>query len=174
MDQNPRTRTVAASGRGALDISAIVLLSVLLAAGFILNFTLGNALAITGIKPQFIIAAYSLAILLTRANLAQSVLYGLISAAVIQLSTSVPGLNFVTEVAGALVMALLCRLEVAPAEASPRSSPASPPRWFPARSSRGWVPSLWGPPLLPSPQKSPLCWARPYSMLSWCKRCTPR
>ena len=115
MDQNPRTRTVAASGRGALDISAIVLLSVLLAAGFILNFTLGNALAITGIKPQFIIAAYSLAILLTRANLAQSVLYGLISAAVIQLSTSVPGLNFITEVAGALVMALLCRLEVAPA-----------------------------------------------------------
>ena len=110
MDQNPRTRTVAASSRGALDISAIVLLSVLLAAGFILNFTLGNALAITGIKPQFIIAAYSLAILLT-----QSVLYGLISAAVIQLSTSVPGLNFVTEVAGALVMALLCRLEVAPA-----------------------------------------------------------
>ena len=80
MDQNPRTRTVAASSRGALDISAIVLLSVLLAAGFILNFTLGNALAITGIKPQFIIAAYSLAILLTRANLTQSVLYGLISA----------------------------------------------------------------------------------------------
>lgn len=115
MDQNPRTRTVAASSRGALDISAIVLLSVLLAAGFILNFTLGNALAITGIKPQFIIAAYSLAILLTRANLTQSVLYGLISAAVIQLSTSVPGLNFVTEVAGALAMALLCRLEVAPA-----------------------------------------------------------
>ena len=115
MDQKPRTRAVAASSRGALDISAIVLLSVLLAAGFILNFTLGNALAITGIKPQFIIAAYSLAILLTRANLTQSVLYGLISAAVIQLSTSVPGLNFVTEVAGALVMALLCRLEVAPA-----------------------------------------------------------
>ena len=172
MDQNPRTRTVAASGRGALDISAIVLLSVLLAAGFILNFTLGNALAITGIKPQFIIAAYSLAILLTRANLAQSVLYGLISAAVIQLSTSVPGLNFVTEVAGALVMA--ASRSRPPAEASPRSSPASPPRWFPARSSRGLVPSLWGPLLLPSPQKSPLCWPRPYSMLSWCKRCTPR
>ena len=120
MDQNPRTRTVAASSRGALDISAIVLLSVLLAAGFILNFTLGNALAITGIKPQFIIAAYSLAILLTRANLTQSVLYGLISAAVIQLSTSVPGLNFVTEVAGALVMALLCRLEVEIGRASCR------------------------------------------------------
>ncbi len=115
MNQSPRTRTVAATGRGAIDISAIVLLSVLLAAGFILNFTLGNALAITGIKPQFIIAAYSLAILLTRANAAQAVFYGLISAAVIQLSTSVPGLNFVTEVAGALAMALLARLEVAPA-----------------------------------------------------------
>ena len=178
MDQNPRTRTVAASSRGALDISAIVLLSVLLAAGFILNFTLGNALAITGIKPQFIIAAYSLAILLTRANLTQSVLYGLISAAVIQLSTSVPGLKAkpILDIAVGLrtlepAAALRSR---PPAEASPRSSPASPPRWFPARSSRGWAPSLWGPLLLPSPQKSPLCWARPYSMLSWYKRCTPR
>ena len=114
MDQNPRTRTVTASGRGAPG--HLRHRPVIRPAGSRLHlFTLGNALAITGIKPQFIIAAYSLAILLTRANLAQSVLYGLISAAVIQLSTSVPGLNFVTEVAGALVMALLCRLEVAPA-----------------------------------------------------------
>ena len=31
--------------------------------------TLGNALAIVGIKPQFIIAAYALTIALTNANL---------------------------------------------------------------------------------------------------------
>lgn len=114
MNQKPRTRAVAAD-HGSVDVSSIVLLSVLLAAGFILNFTLGNALAITGIKPQFIIAAYALAILLTRARSTQAVLYGLIAAAVIQLSTSIPGLNFVTEAAGALTVALLARLEVAPA-----------------------------------------------------------
>ena len=95
-----------------------MLLAVLLAAGFILNFTVGKAIsAVSGgaIAPEFIISAFCLTILIVRPNLLQALVIGLISAAVIQLSTSVPGLNFVTEVAGALVMALLCRLEVAPA-----------------------------------------------------------
>lgn len=106
-------RTVTATPRsGALDISALILLAVLLAAGLILNMTLGNALAMTGIKPQFIIAAYALAILLTRGTFAQAVVFGLLSAAVIQVSTSIPGLNFVTEVAGALTMAALSRLDL--------------------------------------------------------------
>ena len=67
-----RTVTAAASDHGLLDVKSLVLLAILLAAGFILNMTVGNTLAMTGIKPQFIIAAYALAILLTRANLAQS------------------------------------------------------------------------------------------------------
>lgn len=104
-------RTVAARS-GALDISALILLAVLLAAGLILNMTLGNALAMTGIKPQFIIAAYSLAILLTRSGFAQAAVFGLISAAVIQINTSIPGLNFATEVAGALTMAALVRSDI--------------------------------------------------------------
>ncbi|MBM6905519.1 hypothetical protein H6A29_04665 [Collinsella tanakaei] len=104
-------RTVTARS-GALDISALILLAVLLAAGLILNMTLGNALAMTGIKPQFIIAAYALAILLTRGGFAQAAVFGLISAAVIQINTSVPGLNFATEVAGALTMAALVRSDI--------------------------------------------------------------
>ena len=108
---NSAARIVSAetSSHGLVDISSLVLLAILLAAGFILNMTAGNALAMTGIKPQFIIAAYALAIALTRATLAQSIVYGLISAAVIQFTTSIPGLNFLTEAAGALTMAILVK-----------------------------------------------------------------
>ena len=103
-----QARTVtAASDHGLLDVKSLVLLAILLAAGFILNMTVGNALAMTGIKPQFIIAAYALAILLTRANLAQSALYALLSACVIQVTTSIPGLNFLTELVAALAMSAL-------------------------------------------------------------------
>lgn len=98
-----RTVTAAPASKGLVDVSSLVLLAILLAAGFILNMTVGNALAMTGIKPQFIITAYVLAIALTRASAPQAAIYGLISAAVIQLTTSIPGLNFATELAGALV-----------------------------------------------------------------------
>ncbi|WP_293819427.1 hypothetical protein [uncultured Parolsenella sp.] len=97
---------------GLVDVTSLVLLAILLAAGFILNMTVGNALAVTGIKPQFIIAAYALAVALTNASFSAAVIYGLVSAAVIQLTTSIPGLNFGTEVAGALVMCALCRLDL--------------------------------------------------------------
>ena len=91
MSQQARTVTATAKQGGILDVKSLVLLAILLAAGFILNMTLGNALAIVGIKPQFIIAAYALAILLT---------------------TSIPGLNFATELAGALVMAALIKANI--------------------------------------------------------------
>ena len=112
MATNAQARTIsanAASNKGILDITSLVLLAILLAAGFILNMTVGNALAVTGIKPQFIIAAYALAIALTQASFAQAAIFGLLSAAVIQITTSIPGLNFVTELAGALTMAALVK-----------------------------------------------------------------
>jgi hypothetical protein len=112
MSESPRTVTADSQSAGKLGVSSLVLLAVLLAAGFILNFTVGNALAIVGIKPQFIITAYALAILLTNANAGQAAVFGLISAAVIQLTTSIPGLNFFTELTGALTMCGLCKLSM--------------------------------------------------------------
>ena len=106
MATNAQARTIsanAASDKGILDITSLVLLAILLAAGFILNMTVGNALAVTGIKPQFIIAAYALAIALTQASFAQAAIFGILSAAVIQITTSIPGLNFVTELAAAML-----------------------------------------------------------------------
>ena len=105
-------RTVTADTAKTSGLMNYLLLALLLAAGFILNFTVGNALAVTGIKPQFIIAAYALAVILTRASFGQAVVYGLISAAVIQVTTSIPGLNFLTEACGALAMCALCRLDL--------------------------------------------------------------
>ena len=110
MATEARTVSASASAKstGLVDIKSLVLL----AAGFILNMTLDNALAIVGIKPQFIIAAYALTIALTNANLGQAAIYGLLSAAVIQLTTSIPGLNFATEFVAALVMSALVRTGV--------------------------------------------------------------
>lgn len=103
-------RAVAPSRSSAGELSSLVLLAVLLAAALILNMTVGNALAMAGIKPQFIIAAYALTILLTRASFGRAALYAVIAAAVTQLSTSVPGANFVSEPLAALVMVAIVRL----------------------------------------------------------------
>ena len=112
--QNAQARTVTAApaSKGLVNVSSLVLLAILLAAGFILNMTVGNALAVTGIKPQFIIAAYALAIALTQASFAQAAIFGILSAAVIQITTSIPGLNIVTELAGALTMVALVKSNI--------------------------------------------------------------
>lgn len=102
-------RTVAVVDRGKLDIKALVLLAILLAAGFILNFTVGKSIyTLTGgaIGPEFIISAFCLTILAVRPTLVQALVIGLISAAVIQLTTSAPGVDFVAEGVAAVVMAL--------------------------------------------------------------------
>ena len=111
MSQNTQptgsARTVNAVDRGGLDIKSLVLLAVLLAAGFILNFTVGKAIsAVSGgaIAPEFIISAFCLTI---RPNLLQALVIGLISAAVIQVTTTSPGIDFVAEGVAAVVMALI-------------------------------------------------------------------
>ena len=67
-------RTVQTADRGKLDVRALVLLAILLAAGFILNFTVGKAISgISGgmISPEFIISAFCLTILVVRPTLAK-------------------------------------------------------------------------------------------------------
>lgn len=114
MSQNTQptgsARTVNAVDRGGLDIKSLALLAVLLAAGFILNFTVGKAIsAVSGgaIAPEFIISAFCLTILIVRPNLLQALVIGLISAAVIQVTTTSPGIDFVAEGVAAVVMALI-------------------------------------------------------------------
>ena len=100
MSQNTtatQPRTVQTADRGKLDVRALVLLAILLAAGFILNFTVGKAISgISGgmISPEFIISAFCLTILVVRPNSGQALVIGLISAAVIQITTTSPFVDF--------------------------------------------------------------------------------
>lgn len=103
-------RTVSTTDHGTLDVRALVLLAVLLAAGFILNFTVGKAISsISGgvISPEFIISAFCLTILVVRPNLGQALVIGLISAAVIQITTSSPFIDFAAEGVAAMLMAAI-------------------------------------------------------------------
>ena len=118
MSNDTQARTVNSSAKpaGLVDVTSLVLLAILLAAGLILNLVVGNALAMTGIKPQFIITAYVLTILLTRAGFVQAAVFGLVSAVVITAGgSSIPGLNFLTELAGALVACAVAHLAIKPA-----------------------------------------------------------
>ena len=111
MSQNTsQPRTVSTVDRGKLDIKALVLLAVLLAAGFILNFTVGKAISTISagtIAPEFIISAFCLTILIVRPHAGQALIIGLVSAAVIQITTTSPGIDFVAEGVAAVVMALI-------------------------------------------------------------------
>lgn len=103
-------RTVQTADRGKLDVRALVLLAILLAAGFILNFTVGKAISsISGgmISPEFIISAFCLTILVIRPNVPQALVIGLISAAVIQITTTSPFVDFAAEGVAAMLMAVI-------------------------------------------------------------------
>ena len=113
MSQNTtatQPRTVQAADRGKLDVRALVLLAILLAAGFILNFTVGKAISgISGgmISPEFIISAFCLTILVVRPNIGQALVIGLISAAVIQITTTSPFVDFSGVIFMVIKMAML-------------------------------------------------------------------
>ncbi len=108
-----QARTVTTADHGKLDIRALVLLAILLAAGFILNFTVGRAISgISGgmISPEFIISAFCLTILAIRPGISQALVIGLISAAVIQLTTTSPFVDFAAEGIAAMVMAAIVKV----------------------------------------------------------------
>ncbi len=90
-----------------LGVSDLVLVAVLLAAGVVLKLTIGSVVNFFGMKPNFIIAAYCLAILLIRPKIGQALVIGLLAGAVCQFLPGTPYLNFISEALGATVMGLL-------------------------------------------------------------------
>lgn len=99
---------------GNLDVQGIVLVAVLLAAGAILKLTLGSVLSFAGMKPNFIIAMYCLAILLIRPKPLQAAIIGLIAGLICQipLLAATPLINIASETLGGLVMGLFMYLPV--------------------------------------------------------------
>lgn len=105
-------RTVSTPQHDELDVRTLVLLAILLAAAFILNFTVGRAISsVSGgmISPEFVISAFCLTILIARPGVGQAFVIGLVSAAVIQLTTTAPLIDFAAESVAAVVMALIVR-----------------------------------------------------------------
>lgn len=110
---SPCRRVVAASDKkGGLGVSSLVLVAVLLAAGAVLKLTVGSLLASMGMKPNFIIAMYCLAIILIRPRIAQAAVIGLIAGAVCQipLINATPLLNIPSELLGALVCGVMAMI----------------------------------------------------------------
>ncbi len=97
---------------GSLDIGSLILVAILLAAGAVLKLTLGSVLTFAGMKPNFIIAMYCLAIILTRPKVGQAVIIGLIAGLVCQIPmlNATPWVNIASETLGALACGLLIRI----------------------------------------------------------------
>lgn len=96
-------------------ISDLILVAVLLAAGAVLKLFVGSVVNFFGMKPNFIIAMYCLAILLIRPAktlpaVGQAAVIGILAGAICQFLPGTPWLNFVSEFLGAICMALLVRL----------------------------------------------------------------
>ena len=107
---NMQKRVVKVVKRSGMSISDIILVAVLLAAGAVLKFAVGTVVNIAGMKPNFIIAMYCLAILLIKPKLYECAIIGIIAGAVCQIFPGTPYLNFISELVGATAMGLLIKL----------------------------------------------------------------
>lgn len=104
--------TVAIDNRqatGGLTTQDLILTAVLLAAGAVLKLTLASVLSFAGMKPNFIIAMYCLAIILIRPNVGQAVAIGIIAGLVCQIPmlNATPYVNIASELLGATACGLL-------------------------------------------------------------------
>lgn len=100
------TATEEAKGFSTRDL---ILIAVLLAAGAVLKLTLSSFLTFAGMKPNFMIAMYCLAIILTRPKAYQAGIIGLITGFISQIPmlNATPLVNIASELVGALVCGIL-------------------------------------------------------------------
>lgn len=103
-------RVLETSEKKGLQIRDLILVAVLLAAGAVLKFFVGSLINIGGMKPNFIIAMYCMAIALINANVAAAAVIGILAGAICQFFPGTPYLNFASEFAGAIVMSLLIKI----------------------------------------------------------------
>ena len=110
-------RTVQNNQTKGFSIQDLILVAILLAAGAVLKLFVGSVINFFGMKPNFIIASYCLAILLVRPTLAQCAIIGLLSGAICQFLPGTPWLNFISELLGAVTMYFMmkvpCRIKKA-------------------------------------------------------------
>ncbi len=98
--------------KSGLQVKDLLLVGILLAAGAVLKFFVGSIINIGGMKPNFIIAMYCLAILLIKPKLQYAAIIGILAGAICQFFPGTPYLNFASEILGAVAMCLLIRLPI--------------------------------------------------------------
>lgn len=107
-------RTIAedTTAKKGLTTQDLILIAVLLAAGAVLKLTVASFLSFAGMKPNFVIAMYCLAIILTRPKLPQAIVIGLIAGIMCQIPmlNATPLVNIPSEVLGALACGLLINI----------------------------------------------------------------
>lgn len=106
IDQNKR--------QSGLTVQDLILIAVLLAAGAVLKLTVASLFASFGMKPNFIIAMYCLAIILTRPKVSQAMIIGIIAGLICQIPmlNATPLLNIPSEFLGALACGLLIKVNM--------------------------------------------------------------
>ena len=103
-------RTVKTEATKGLSVQDLILIAVLLAAGAVLKLFVGSVINFFGMKPNFIIASYCLAILLVRPKLVECAVIGLLAGAICQFLPGTPYLNFISELLGAVAMYFMIRV----------------------------------------------------------------
>ena len=103
-------RIVTAQEKKGFSIQDLILVAVLLAAGAVLKLFVGSVVNFFGMKPNFLIAAYCLAILLVRPNLAGCAIIGILAGAICQFLPGTPYLNFISELLGAVAMFFMMKV----------------------------------------------------------------
>ena len=107
-----RTVVTESQQKAGLTTQDLILIAVLLAAGAVLKLTVASFLSFAGMKPNFVIAMYCLAIILTRPKIGQAVLIGLLAGIMCQIPmlNATPLVNIPSEVLGALACGLLIHI----------------------------------------------------------------
>ncbi len=108
--ESVKKRAVVGTEQGkGLTTQDLILIAVLLAAGAVLKLTVASFLSFAGMKPNFAIAMYCLAIILTRPNVGQSLVIGLLAGIMCQIPmlNATPLVNIPSEMLGALACGLL-------------------------------------------------------------------
>ena len=103
-------RIVASQEKKGFSIQDLILVAVLLAAGAVLKLFVGSVVNFFGMKPNFIIASYCLAILLVRPKRVECAIIGLLAGAICQFLPGTPYLNFISELLGAVAMFFMMKV----------------------------------------------------------------
>lgn len=110
MENTAEKRIIKKEEKSGLVLKDIILIGVLLAAGAVLKFFVGSVINFGGMKPNFIIAMYCLAIMLIKPKFHESVIIGIIAGITCQFFPGTPYINIASEAIGAMAMCLLIHL----------------------------------------------------------------